>query len=68
MYALESVQEVLLAVREGDRLQPTADAVGRPGYAYLVHEDPRQLQRDYERFRVLEQQLYRAMLGVGSAH
>lgn len=67
MYALESVQEVLLAVREGDRLQPTADAVGRPGYAYLVHEDPRQLQRDYERFRVLEQQLYRAMLGVGSA-
>ena len=68
MYSLESVQEVLLAVRQGDYLQPTADSVGRPGYAYLVHENPRQLQRDYERFRMLEQELYRAMLGVGGAH
>lgn len=63
MYSLESVLDVLVMVRAGDLMQKTDDMSGRPGYAYLVHETQSRLDEDYRRFRILENHLYRAMLG-----
>ena len=62
IYSLQSVQDVLLIVRKGDFLYKTSDITGRPGYAYLVNDDLALLDKDYQRFLVLEKELYRAML------
>lgn len=60
--ALESLQQLAVRVRPGDTLVPTNHVGGRPGYAYLVHDERAQLEMDYERLRLLEREMYELML------
>jgi hypothetical protein len=62
MYALPSVQDMMIMVRKGDYLLKTSEVAGRPGFAYLVHDDPEKLEQDYKQFLKLEQALYQSML------
>jgi len=62
LYALPSVQDMMIMVRKGDYLLKTSEVAGRPGFAYLVHDDPEKLEQDYKQFLKLEQALYQSML------
>ncbi|MFI8998233.1 ATP-grasp domain-containing protein [Streptomyces sp. NPDC053542] len=53
--ALPSYAGHHLSVEVGDHLAPTVDSLTSPGFCYLVHRDPRQIETDYRRLRALEE-------------
>ena len=52
--AFESFYRCEMAVQPGSAIVRTVDCFTRPGAVQLTHEDPRQVQKDYERIRELE--------------
>ncbi|TYZ68349.1 hypothetical protein PybrP1_012567 [[Pythium] brassicae (nom. inval.)] len=52
--AMPSYVSQCLHAKAGDELQVTIDMFTTPGSVLLVHDDPAQLQRDYDRIRELE--------------
>ena len=66
MYDLESIQDILISMNSGDWLHKTDEIPGRQGYAYLANTNQQNLTRDYERFLILEKELYLDMLGIST--
>ena len=60
--ALESLQQIAVRLRPGETLVRTNHVGGRPGYAYLVHDERPRLEMDYEQLRLLEREMYEAIL------
>jgi biotin carboxylase len=52
---LPSFFDMHLQVPEGQRLRATVDSFSSPGYLYLIHADPAQIERDYAILRELEE-------------
>ena len=63
-FEIDSVTSVRFLLAKGDTLYKTNRAQGRarPGYLYMVSNDPDELERDYARVRRNEQRLYETML------
>ncbi len=52
--ALPSFLEVVVTQPAGTRIERTVDLASSPGYAYLISDDPDQVEADYQRLRELE--------------
>lgn len=52
--ALKSYSSLFLSVEEGSPVRQTVDLMSCPGVVFLVHEDPGQIDSDYEFIRKIE--------------
>jgi biotin carboxylase len=52
--ALPSYAEMLLTAPAGLTMPPTVDLLSSPGYVYLISDDPRRIEADYQELRRLE--------------
>lgn len=63
-FNIKSVRSVYFGVNKGDYLYKTNRALGRarPGYLYMVSENPDEISSDYKKVRQVEHLLYKTML------
>ena len=55
---LSSYHHEEFAVTKDDELKKTVDVRSSPGFIYLIHDDKRQIERDYQEIRYLENSLF----------
>jgi SAM-dependent methyltransferase len=48
---IPSLKSMIIKKKIGDRVEPTTDLLNSPAKFHLVHEDPGQLERDYEQIQ-----------------